>query len=218
MSGVRPHVPDHDISVGALDVQVRVGVVLGHAPQPSLFVPEDLPAQVLGEERGDAGRGVRGGEVGHAVLLAWRDEATDGTRSYSDLACHNIVQHATAQQYVLVPGATHKQRAECAPADWLRYRYGQQARTAAGATRCPMGQSKPAYDGASVTQASFPGKPGKAPWVILADGPGGLAAPGLPGKLAWVTLAPSYAGSLWHIGERAATAAVPGLSRYRYRG
>jgi hypothetical protein len=50
--------------------QVRVGVVLGRAPLSGLFVPEDRPAQVLGEERGDAGRGVRGGEVGHAVLLA----------------------------------------------------------------------------------------------------------------------------------------------------
>jgi hypothetical protein len=48
---------------------------------------------------------------------------------------------------------------------------------AAGAARCPMGQSKPAYDGASVTHATFPGQPGhsKAPWTIRQDHPGGKA-------------------------------------------
>jgi len=47
-----------------LRVTGNVGVILGRVPQPGLFVPEDRPAQVLGDERGDARRGIRGGEVG----------------------------------------------------------------------------------------------------------------------------------------------------------
>jgi hypothetical protein len=62
-------------SASGLSTCIGIGVVLGRAPLPLSFVPEDRPAPVLGEECGNARRGVRGGEVGHAVLFAWRDEA-----------------------------------------------------------------------------------------------------------------------------------------------
>ncbi len=60
MSG---HVPDHRIRVAAHGVQLSVRVVLRDTPDAVALVPECRPGQVLGEERGDPGGGVGGGEI-----------------------------------------------------------------------------------------------------------------------------------------------------------
>jgi hypothetical protein len=51
LSGVCVHVPDHDVRVVALDVQVGVRVVLRDAPHAVTLVPESRPRQVPGQER-----------------------------------------------------------------------------------------------------------------------------------------------------------------------
>ena len=79
VSGVHADVPDHHVRVPAFGVQVGVGIVLGHAPQPIFLVPIRRPGQVIVQERGDPRGGIRGREVGHRGLPAECSASSDLT-------------------------------------------------------------------------------------------------------------------------------------------
>jgi hypothetical protein len=68
VSGVGGHVSDYHVRLGALGIQVGVGVVLGDTPYAEALVPERRPGQVLGQERGDPRGGIGVGRVVSSVI------------------------------------------------------------------------------------------------------------------------------------------------------